>query len=191
MEQIPLPVPKPQATSRSSATTALFGLFRDKGYEGVSIADISAITGLGRSSLYHYFPGGKAEMASSVLEATRTALEDAIFTPLSGTSPLADRIDAMLAAVSNIYDGGLSPCVLSSLMTRSGTDPISIGAASIIVTWITILTKALKSEAVSRPQDRAIQAVALIQGALITARALGRRDTFAAALETVRRGLLD
>jgi TetR/AcrR family transcriptional regulator, lmrAB and yxaGH operons repressor len=191
MEQIPLPVPKPLATSRSSVTTALFGLFRDKGYEGVSIADVSAITGLGRSSLYHYFPGGKAEMASSVLEATRTALDTAIFTPLSGTSPLADRIDAMLAAVSNIYDGGLSPCVLSSLMTTSGTDPISKGAASIIVTWITILTEALKSEAISRPQDRAIQAVALIQGALVTARAMARRDTFATALETVRRGLLD
>jgi TetR/AcrR family transcriptional regulator, lmrAB and yxaGH operons repressor len=191
MEQIPLPVPKAQATSRSSVTTALFGLFRDKGYEGVSIADVSAITGLGRSSLYHYFPGGKAEMASSVLEATRTALATAIFTPLSGTSPLAERIDAMLAAVSNIYDGGLSPCVLSSLMTTSGTDPISKGAASIIVTWITILTEALKSEAISRPQDRAIQAVALIQGALVTARALGRRDTFSTALENVRRGLLD
>ena len=55
--------------SREEIVLALFDLFRRAGYEGVSIGEISAATGLGRSSLYHYFPGGKADMAAAVIRA--------------------------------------------------------------------------------------------------------------------------
>ena len=60
-------MPAAQA-SRDEVVDRLLTAFRRKGYDGASLADLSAATGLGRSSLYHYFPGGKEEMARAVLD---------------------------------------------------------------------------------------------------------------------------
>ncbi len=46
---------------------ALAEVFREHGYGATSPSLITAATGLGKGSLYHFFPGGKQEMASAVL----------------------------------------------------------------------------------------------------------------------------
>ena len=43
---------------------------------------ITAGTGLGKGSLYHLFPGGKAEMAAAVLAEIDAWFEAAVFAPL-------------------------------------------------------------------------------------------------------------
>lgn len=53
----------------------LLELFRQQGYDGVSIAYISKSTGLGKSSLYHHFPEGKEQMAAEVLRYIQTAVK--------------------------------------------------------------------------------------------------------------------
>jgi TetR/AcrR family transcriptional regulator, lmrAB and yxaGH operons repressor len=181
---------KPQ-TSREAITLQLIELFRMYGFEGVSIADISAKTGLGRSSLYHYFSGGKQEMAQSVLDLVRVSLSEAVFLPLAERHPLATRIDRMFLAVDQIYAGGLLPCVLSSLLTTPSADPIASRAADFIAEWTSTLADALSSGGMSKPQERARHTMSLIQGSLVTARALDDKDVFAAALRHSRRVLLD
>ena len=42
-------------------------VFRKHGYEGASLARIGQATGLGKGSLYNFFPCGKEEMAAGVL----------------------------------------------------------------------------------------------------------------------------
>ena len=53
--------------SKPEMLDRLMNLFRDKGFDGASLADISTATGLGKSSLYHHFPNGKEEIARQVL----------------------------------------------------------------------------------------------------------------------------
>jgi TetR/AcrR family transcriptional regulator, lmrAB and yxaGH operons repressor len=182
--------PKPQS-SREAVTVQLTELFRVFGFEGVSIGDISTKTGLGRSSLYHYFPGGKQEMAQSVLDSLRVALNEAVFLPLARTGLLDSRIDAMIVAVDQIYAGGRLPCVLSSLLATPSASPIASGAAGLIADWTLTLANALSSGGISKPQERACHAMSLIQGSLVTARALRDKGIFAAALKQARRVLLD
>ena len=55
---------------RETAVSRLVELFFELGYEGTSLKAIEARTGLGRASLYNYFPGGKTEMARAVLVAS-------------------------------------------------------------------------------------------------------------------------
>ena len=43
-------------------------VFRQHGYEGASLSLIADATGLGRSSIYHHFPGGKDEMVEAVFD---------------------------------------------------------------------------------------------------------------------------
>ena len=49
----------------------LMDLFREKGFDGASLSDISESTGLGKSSLYHHFPNGKEEIALAGAGASR------------------------------------------------------------------------------------------------------------------------
>src|SRR4029078_11124737 len=61
-EFMPAPLfTKPEMFSR------LMDLFREKGFDGASLADISESTGLGKSSLYHHFPNGKEERGLQAL----------------------------------------------------------------------------------------------------------------------------
>ena len=53
-------------TDRSAAIPALAEAFREHGFEGASLAQLCEATGLGKGSLYHFFPGGKDEMAEVV-----------------------------------------------------------------------------------------------------------------------------
>ena len=53
--------------TREEAVARLGDVFREHGFEGTSLSVITAATGLGKGSLYNYFPGGKDEMAAAAL----------------------------------------------------------------------------------------------------------------------------
>ena len=55
------------ADQREDLLPQVAEVFRESGYDGTSISRITEKTGLGKGSLYHFFPGGKAEMAAAVL----------------------------------------------------------------------------------------------------------------------------
>ncbi|NWH08662.1 MAG: TetR/AcrR family transcriptional regulator [Alphaproteobacteria bacterium] len=176
------------AEPRIALIERLFELFRVKGYHGVSIADVSEATGLGRSSLYHYFPRGKEEMAEAVIAYARAALTRAVFTPLVSEGPLEARIDGMLSLVSQLYAGGETPCVLASLLSSEAGSPIAEAAARLLCEWTAALAKALRSAGVAEAEAlrRASLALGQIQGALVLVRATKRREAFLDALGEAR-----
>jgi len=71
--------------SKDEVLDRLLNTFRDKGYEGASLAELSAATGLVKASLYHYFPGGKQDMAEQVMAHLERQLAAAIYEPLQST----------------------------------------------------------------------------------------------------------
>jgi|CXWL01.1.fsa_nt_gi AcrR family transcriptional regulator len=160
--------------ARHDLVVKLHELFRQRGYEGVSIGDISIATGLGKSSLYHHFPGGKEEMAEAVIAFTRTALERDVFAPLRSDGDATTRIGAMLAAVGRIYSGGATPCVLAALLSTAADSPLARGTAQIFADWKDAIAATVEELGV-RPveaQRRARAALSLLQGALVMTRAL-------------------
>ena len=182
----------PQSDARAALLDSLNELFRRKGYDGVSIGDISAETGLGRSSLYHHFPGGKAEMAEAVLAYTRAAMEDHFFSPLTSAKSLRTRIKEMMAAVDGVYRSGEGPCVLASLLSSSDEGPLTQGLAKLFEDWVAAIASSLVREGVA-PKDarrRALTALALIQGGLVLARGLKDKSAFASSLEAAEATLL-
>ncbi|MET0616193.1 MAG: helix-turn-helix domain-containing protein, partial [Luteibacter sp.] len=56
--------------------------FRELGYDGATMSRITKRTGLGKGSLYHFFPGGKEDMAAAVLADIDAWFEENIFVPL-------------------------------------------------------------------------------------------------------------
>ncbi|HYZ15520.1 MAG TPA: helix-turn-helix domain-containing protein, partial [Candidatus Acidoferrum sp.] len=84
--------------SYNDAVERLFTVFRDQGYAGASISQIAEATGLGRSSLYHYFPGGKEDMALAVLEHVEASMRERLFSPLRGAGSPTKRLKGMIDA---------------------------------------------------------------------------------------------
>jgi AcrR family transcriptional regulator len=183
----------PAPTSRDEIVLRLFDLFRHAGYEGVSIGEISQATGLGRSSLYHYFPGGKADMATVVVGFAKVWLDAHVLAPLRRAAPLETRIDAMLAAVHRLYRGGAAPCLVASMLLSRGRDPVDADVGGLIRDWIDTLTETLEREGSSKAEaaERATAAIVTIEGALVVAQAVERLDIFEKALGEARKTLLD
>lgn len=176
-------------SSRDDILAALYELFRRRGYDGVSISDISAETGLGKSSLYHHFPGGKEEMAAAVSDFAKANLKAGVLAALDGDRPLAVKVDEMLAATRRAYGGGEDPCFAAAMLLGAG--PRATGA-SIIEGWIEALSQALQADGASKKAagERASAALVEIQGGLIVSRATGDPGVFLRALKAARERLL-
>ena len=51
-------------------------VLRRRGLHATAFSEVLALTGTSRGSIYHHFPGGKAELIEAVLEDFTTLLDD-------------------------------------------------------------------------------------------------------------------
>jgi AcrR family transcriptional regulator len=185
-------MPAPIAT-KEEVLERLLGTFRDRGYDGASLAELSAATGLGKSSLYHYFPGGKVDMAEQVLAHLDAGLERAIFDPLRTRDSPQRRLEAMLAALSEFYEGGKRACLLERLSASVDRRHFRRPLARVFEKWLDAVA-GLAREAGLTPalaRARAEDLVVRIEGALVLAAATDDPRVFTRALETLGASLLE
>ena len=104
-----------QVAERRDVIPVLAELFRENGYEATSLALIGAATGLGKGSLYHFFPGGKDEMARAVLADIDRWFETLIFQPLEQRPDPQAAISAMFDDVSAYFRSGRRVCLVGVL----------------------------------------------------------------------------
>ena len=102
--------------SRDEVIDRLLAVFQRLGYDGASLAELSHGTGLGKSSLYHYFPNGKEEMALAVLRRVHAWMEENAIVPLHGQGSPKERLERTLRALDSLYAGGKNACVLGNLV---------------------------------------------------------------------------
>lgn len=161
---------------RADVLPLLGEAFREHGYEGASLAVITKQTGLGRGSLYHFFPGGKAEMAAVVLEDIDAWFEREIFAPLCSEADAQAAIDAMWDAVSSYFQSGQRVCLVGAFALSDTRDRFGSAVNAYFERWIEALADALRRLGHDTERAGAIaeQVVAGIQGAITLARA--RRD---------------
>ncbi len=181
-------MPAPLA-SRDAVLDRLTETFKACGYDGASLADLSKATGLGKSSLYHHFPGGKEEMAAAVLDRLSEQLGASLLAPLAGPGAPADRVRAMLATVDGLYGGGTRPCLVGAIALDSVAPLFRDRLSGILTAWVDALAATLREAGVEDAERRARDAVARIQGALVLARATGDTTGFRETLVTLRREL--
>lgn len=162
--------------------------FKDVGYEGASLTVLSEATGLKKSSLYHRFPAGKAQMAQEVMAETARVLDAQVFPLLTADTLPAARMDAFVRAMDGFYAGGRESCLLNVLAPPRG-EPNACGEA-IGATFHRLLAAlgTVASEAGATPlqaRRRAEQALIELQGALVLARGMGEPEIFSRALKRI------
>ncbi len=154
-------------------------VFRELGFEGATLSRITERTGLGKGTLYHFFPGGKDDMAKTILAEIDAWFEHSVFEPLRSDDP-AEAIAGMWQAVDNYFHSGGRICIVGAFALEETRDRFSDAIHSYFSRWIESLHDALVRtgrDSQSAALD-AEEAVAGIQGALVLSRATGDRELF-------------
>ena len=173
--------------SKEEIIDRLFVVFRDRGFEGASLADLSRATGLGRSSLYHYFPGGKDQMAAAVLARAEAVIESQIFLVAQAPEALKVRVRKIVSVLKQMYSGGRTPCILGQLATASLEPAARKSLRSSLERWTAAIAKLAHDGGMEkiRASEFAEDWVARLQGALIVQAASGSTGAFDRALEAL------
>ncbi|MFW8593487.1 TetR/AcrR family transcriptional regulator [Cribrihabitans neustonicus] len=176
-----------QTAARADILPALSEVFRSHGFEGASIGRIVAATGLGRSSLYHLFPGGKEEMAREVLTHVDAWFARNIFEPLEQDAPALALVQ-MFDAVTEYFREGGRICLVGAFALDGTRDRFAAEVRAYFSRWVQSLASCLTrgGMAAADASAAAAQVVALIQGAIVLARATGSPEDFQLALLAAR-----
>ena len=86
-----------QPTTRERLVATAMTLFREKGYDSTSVADVLQKAGVNSGSLYHFFPG-KQDLLLAVLDAYHEGIGPMLLEPAwKGVDDPIERIFALLA----------------------------------------------------------------------------------------------
>jgi AcrR family transcriptional regulator len=162
-------------------------VFREFGYEGASLSRITEKTGLGKGSLYHFFPGGKEEMAKAVLDDVDAWFERHVFDPLRHDAPdLA--IARMWDAIDSYFRSGGRICLVGAFALDGTRDRFADAISGYFGRWIASLRDALVRQGWD-PADASQSAedvVLGIQGALVLVRATKDESLFIRTIARLR-----
>jgi TetR/AcrR family transcriptional repressor of lmrAB and yxaGH operons len=180
-------------SDRDRAIPLLAEVFREHGYEGASLSVLSSATGLGKGSLYNFFPGGKDEMAAAVLADIDGWFEANIFAPLRGTRAdgAEEGLDRMFEAVVDYFRSGRRVCLQGAFALGSERDRFGKAVRGYFERWVTALGEALRASGRTDSAARAdaVETVSRIQGAIVLSRALDDQTLFGRLVARARAAL--
>ena len=166
-------------------------VFRQHGYEGTSMAVLQEASGLGKGSLYNFFPGGKDEMAAAVLEDIDAWFLREVFEPLetagdAGRVPALESITTMLDTVERYFQSGRRVCLPGAFALAHERDRFAGRVQGYFIAWRVELTRTLDVAGVDAAPETALRILAAIQGAIVLVRALDDPAVFRTVLDGAR-----
>jgi AcrR family transcriptional regulator len=150
-------------------------LFRERGVADTSLVDIMERTSAPRGSMYHHFPGGKAQLAEEAIDQAGRTMGRMIGALLAAHSPEG----AITAFVDyfrrHLPDSGYTiGCpIAAGAMAGDDTPGARDRAGEAFSAWEAMLSSALWQHGlqVAEADELATMVIAAVEGALIMARA--------------------
>ena len=161
----------------------LADVFRRKGYDGASYSDLMQASGLVKGSLYHRFPGGKAEMVEAIQKDVDRQFADYVLKPALEDGKPQDRARKIARRLREFYDSGKRWCLLDTLTLGEG-GPTRAHARRSMEAWIDAFARLSRDAGLSAAlaRRRAQEVVAAIEGGLVVSRVLGDSRPFLRSL---------
>lgn len=178
--------------SRDALLIDLGQVFERMGYDGASLSQLAAATGLGKASLYHHFPGGKAEMAAVLLRDSVAELEQNAFAHLGGKGPPTERLAAFVDGFREYVADGDRICLITVFGQGSAGQVHGETIARQYADWQRRLARTFE-EAGKKPKqaDRAaVELLSSLYGQLLIARLSGQPGAFKKQAKRLKRSLL-
>src|SRR5215216_1242458 len=138
----------PAIATKAEVLDRIMESFRKHGYDGASLATISERTGLGKSSLYHHFPGGKEQMALEVLAHLNVGLRKT-FQAVEDEPHPQKQLDLMLDAIDAFYEGGRKACLLERLGASVDRARFHAPLRATFTGWMSVLANICRAAGLS------------------------------------------
>lgn len=178
--------------SKEQVIPKLIPVFRQYGYEGTSLSMLSKATGLGKASLYHYFPQGKQGMAKAAMDYMVNRFEEKILRLLSSSGTPEARILLMCQALDDYYAHGNNNCFLAIMSWGEADKLFHDQVKQRLEISLDAITQVLIEEGVESElaRERSQDAIIEIQGALVLVRILNEPAIFTRILNKMPEKLL-
>ena len=151
-------------------------LLRERGYTGTGFREVIALTGAPRGSIYHHFPGGKAELAGEAVEYVGGLARGAIERSFAEGGPIAG-----LRAFVEIWRADFErsdyragcPIVAVAVEVHDDAPELVDVAARAFAAWRSAFADSLRDAGVTgnRAERLAALVVSAVEGAIVLSRA--------------------
>ncbi|UUY05414.1 TetR/AcrR family transcriptional regulator [Svornostia abyssi] len=184
-----MPTTQAQAPTRDRILFTSAELFRRQGYAGTGLKQVTTQAEAPFGSLYHFWPGGKEQLAEEVLRTGGDfflALYRAIVDPapdlLTGVRDFFTGAGETLVAT-----GYLDACPIATVAgeVASTHEPLRSASADVFELWTAALTADLAHAGAPEEQARplALAVIALLEGAFLLCRTLQSTEPMDAAAD--------
>ncbi|MGB8405316.1 MAG: TetR/AcrR family transcriptional regulator [Mycobacterium sp.] len=160
--------------TRQAMVLAAVELLRERGTDGVTLDDLLARSGAPRGSIYHHFPGGRAQILDEAAQLSGDAIA-ALITRASSGGPI-QVLDAFVSFWRKLLVGNdfAASCPAVSIAVSTPRDSaLAKHAEQIFLTWHGLLSDCFESDGL--PSDIANRlatvSLAAIEGAVTMCRA--------------------
>jgi AcrR family transcriptional regulator len=175
-------MPKSYA-SKEEIIPVLTELFREYGFSACSLQIICTSTGLGKSSIYHFFPGGKTEMLNTVLKHIEHWFNTEIFAPLEKSTDVKAAIKDMLDNTCDYFHSGQRACLLGTLSLSLCHDQFKQAVNQYFCLWKNALDGLFERHNIESTHNLSEAILSEIQGAIVLARALSEPQLYTRRME--------
>jgi AcrR family transcriptional regulator len=165
----------PERTAREAMLDSAITLFRERGVAATSLRDVVAHSGAPRGSIYHHFPGGKAQLAEEATQRAGDFIGALLSRLVAGEDPdraVGSFVDYWSSALASTDFRDGCP-VAAAALSEDDTEAARAVAGTAFGQWEVALASALRDRGVpaERSESLANLVVCSIEGALIVARA--------------------
>ncbi|MEV0297548.1 TetR/AcrR family transcriptional regulator [Nocardia sp. NPDC050710] len=164
-----------QRDTRSRMVHSAVEVLRERGVGGVTIDAVLARSGAPRGSVYHHFPGGRAEIVSEALKFAGDAIGEIV--DRGAVDGYSEALRQFVDLWRNILEGSDysagCPVVAVAVGPVEESPELFADAASIFERWRTTLATGIAREGLSSTtaQHLATMSIAAVEGAVILCRA--------------------
>ncbi|MDC8004832.1 TetR/AcrR family transcriptional regulator [Aureisphaera galaxeae] len=179
---------RPQKVLDSDMIKGLTHVFRSKGYDGANLSELAEATNLKKASLYHRFPGGKQEMAKTVLTHIEKWVEVHVLNELKNEEVAPKkRLVQALYQIDSSYNGGKETCIFRALSLESGITLFQQQIEKGMQQWIDAFESFGMSIGLSKDKahELSVQTLIDIQGSLVVAKGMNSPNVFKNALKKI------
>ncbi len=174
-------------------------LFSRQGLNGTGIKQVLAEANAPFSSLYHHFPGGKSELAATVIRTSGARYQELVEEVWDAASDVVGAVNAVFegaAATLEATDFAVAcPIATVALEVASTNEDLRLATARVFESWVESGTDRLRQAGVADDDARrlALVLIALLEGAFILCQSTKSTMPMAAAgktaADTVKRAL--
>ncbi|MUM17637.1 TetR/AcrR family transcriptional regulator [Mycobacterium sp. CBMA271] len=181
------------ADTRDRIVAATCELFRRQGMTGTGLKQIAQSAGAPFGSIYHFFPGGKVQLADEAIRTAGAMYRDLVLTIFedAGAADLPVIIrTAFDAAADNLVATDYAdacPIATIALEVASTDETLRVATAEVFADWIDQGAKRIAGSGLPRETCRSLILgfIAALEGAFVLSRALRSIEPLRAAGATV------